>query len=150
MRLRALKNSKEQLIQGSFYKNELVDLHKKQHEIGEKKQPTTMSSQSNNFIINLVSNASTVPGNVLAQFTTLLGEQIILEGAWQVAVVEVSLSDQLENVTQGVQRLQKTSKETSKITHHRHRHSLHSSHTRRLVTMSDPCNRKISTGSETG
>ena len=59
--------------------------------------------QSQDFTINLVSNASmaTFPNNTLAQFTTLLPQQLSLSGSWEVAVSEISWPSAIQNITCG-------------------------------------------------
>lgn len=54
-----------------------------------------------NFIINLVSNASmqVFPTNTMARFTTLLPQKIELTGEWEVAVLEVSWPAKVKNIT---------------------------------------------------
>ena len=61
------------------------------------------SLSRNTFTINLVSNASmtTFPESSLAHFTTLLPEEMQLQGTWEVAVVEISWSNLIKNVTEG-------------------------------------------------
>ena len=95
-------------------------------------------SSRNTFTIDLVSNASmtTFPENSLAHFTTLLPEEMQLQGTWEVAVVEISWSNLIKNVTEGKFTVQKVETLTTEaISRKRHPHR---SYTPGLVTMSDP------------
>ena len=53
------------------------------------------------FTITLVSSASmnVFKGNTLANFKNLLGEEIIMQGEWRVAVTEITFPTQINNVT---------------------------------------------------
>lgn len=102
-----------------------------------------MKSSESGFTINLVSNASmsTFPDNTLAHFTTLLPEQINLEGIWEVAVVEISWSELIQNVTEGTFSFQLVNQAIAKPLDIR-RPTLSS--TSGMVTMYDPRKRKHS------
>ena len=50
---------------------------------------------------------TTFPENSLAHFTTLLPEEMQLQGTWEVAVVEISWSNLIKNVTEGKFTVQK-------------------------------------------
>ena len=54
-----------------------------------------------NFTINLVTNASmdVFPADTMAQFTTLLPNNLELTGDWEVALLEVSLPGKVKNIT---------------------------------------------------
>ena len=96
------------------------------------------SSSRNTFTNNLVSNASmtTFPENSLAHFTTLLPEEMQLQGTWEVAVVEISWPNLIKNVTEGkftVQKVETLTTEASSRKRHPYR-----GYTPGLVTMSDP------------
>ena len=60
-------------------------------------------SQQQSSTINLVSNASmsTFPDNMLAKFTTLRPQSLVLHGIWEVALV-LSWPCLIENVTEGL------------------------------------------------
>ena len=62
-----------------------------------------MNDDANSFIIELVSNASVdiFPDNTLASFTNFLPKQLVLEGEWEVALMEVGYSTWINNVTTG-------------------------------------------------
>lgn len=62
-----------------------------------------MANNTETFIVNLVSNASmsTFPDNTLADFSTLLPNSLNLSGSWEVAIVEISWPDSIQNVTEG-------------------------------------------------
>ena len=96
------------------------------------------SLSRNTFTSNLVSNASmtTFPESSLAQFTTLLPEAMQLQGTWEVAVVEISWSNLIKNVTEGKFTDQKVDTLTTEASS-RKRHP-HRGYTPALVTMSDP------------
>ena len=55
------------------------------------------------FTINLVSNASmaTFADNTLADFTTLLPDQLDLTGFWEVALAEIAWPAAIQNITSG-------------------------------------------------
>ena len=75
----------------------------------------------------------------MAHFTTLLPEQIHLEGEWDVAVVEISWPDLIENVTEGKISSRKVSKHPSEETETPKRHRVsHASQNYGMVTMLDP------------
>ena len=54
-------------------------------------------------IIELVSSASldVYPNNTVASFTTLLPENVVLDGEWEVALLEISYPSRCYNVTEG-------------------------------------------------
>ena len=56
-----------------------------------------------NFIIELVSNASTgiYPKNTISSFTNFLPEQINLHGDWEVALLEVAYPNLFHNISDG-------------------------------------------------
>lgn len=62
-----------------------------------------MNHNEETFIINLVSNASmaTFPDNTLANFSTLLPQSLNLSGSWEIAIVEMSWPDSIQNVVEG-------------------------------------------------
>ena len=80
----------------------------------------------------------------MAHFTTLLPEQIHLQGEWYVAVVEISWPDLIENVTEGKICTQKISKHSSEEaeTPKKHRFS-HASQNYGMVAMLDPRKRSV-------
>ena len=55
------------------------------------------------FNINVVTNASiaTFDRNTLADFTTLLPEQLNLTGFWEVALAEIAWPAAIQNITSG-------------------------------------------------
>ena len=61
-------------------------------------------SPQQSFTVNLVSNASmsTFSDNTIAKITTWLPQSLVLHGTWEVALVELSWPDLVENVTEGL------------------------------------------------
>ena len=75
-------------------------------------------SQQQSSTINLVSNASMsrFPDNMIAKFTTVLPQSLVLHGKWEVALMELSWPGLLENVTEGLFSYQLNRDEQNRVT----------------------------------